>query len=129
MRNLLVFLGLVLLLSVLASCESRSQKAHKLSESITDAKGMIKDEFSKLYTIDENVLIVDEVFTIKAKYTGDRTDIVYTLYKNDVFVPKIYTYHNLYLGSSQPITDIKDKLMKAYAENHKPKIKPFIFAQ
>jgi len=128
MRNLLVFLGLVLLLSVLASCESRSQKAHKLSESITDAKEMINDE-PKLYTIEENVLIVDEVFTIKAKYTGDKTDIVYTSYKNNVFLPSIYTYHNLYLGSSQPITDIKDKLMEVYVEKHMPKIKPFKFAQ
>jgi len=128
MRNLLVFLGLVLLLSVLASCESRSQKAHKLSEAIIDAKGKIADE-PNLFTIKENVLIVDETFTIKAKYNGDKTDIVYTLYKDDVFVPNIYTYHNLYLGTTQPLTDIKEKLMNKYVELHMPKIKPFIFAQ
>ena len=81
MRNLLVFLGLVLLLSVLSSCESRSHKLEKKVDGIiNEFDEKIFDE-PEVYTIKDGVLIVDEVFTIKTKYTGDKSDIVYTLYK------------------------------------------------
>jgi hypothetical protein len=127
MKKVLLLLSIIMLIT---SCQSRSSKKKEFREKmaktnvVNDAKSSVTDE---VFIIKDGVLIIDETFTVKSKYTIGDGDIIYTLYKNDIYVPNVYTFHSTHKNSAQPITDIKKILMEEYKERYPLKVKPFVY--
>lgn len=108
---------LVLLVLTITSCEcGKSKEVLKDAPSVNTSNitlGKYSSSETMDYVIKDNVLIIDDVFTIKSKQSDDGTDIVYTLYHNNVYTD-FYNFHSNLTQSNNPMTYLVKDLIDRY---------------